>query len=1075
MIASFRLNRLASNRARHRTKAGAWAFLVLLPSVGWGQPEGAVFFADEMLPSDLSRDEVILKGNVVVHTDTLTVQCERGLYLGREGRFVAEGSVEVESGSLRAAAPRGVYWFEDSLAVLTDGATAREPGRLVLAQELWYHVGSDSLVAIGDVCVHDSARSLEAHGRRGWFARSRGTGLLEGSPVVRIAHEGGTTTSVRSSVLMLNDEGQRLTAQDSVRLLGQEVEARASLGTFFPSEGRGLLEGDPRVIRGTGVGKGDRIEIFMKEGQLQRVRMAGNAAWAEPAPEDTAFINELTAAVLDLQFADGSVDAVRARGSAGARYLRGGEDGGVNDVHGDTLTVLLREGQLARIDVVGNAHGRFVPLEGGEAQAVGYTAHTAQFDPEGDTVVLDGDATLTYETVSVEAQRVQVGVGRRSLVASGSPVLRDGDEQLVGERMSYSLRTGQGVVYTGETLLEKAFYRGAELARVGSRELNVRSGIFTTCDLENPHYAFWARRTKVYVKDKVVAEPVVVKLYGVPVLALPSWVFPIRKGRHSGFLTPDFSVRGPMGVGGTRNFFRDLGYYFVLGDYADLRLAADWEEDGPTVLRGRLRYAWRYRIEAGSLSGSFQAKRRDRGWKLDFGHRQQILFGFRLTADIHLAQSRRYLEDQILDQTQRMNASTLRSHATLSRSWSGTSFRASWTRVQDYVNDKTTETLPEAALSLPARTLFGGMSGSPGWWGTGAWSLSSRMHNRRVIREGDDELQTRASHSMSFNWSPTRILRYIRLQASTGFEEVWQFRDLPEDTVGDLGVTRWGRPKPLSLTASTKLYGLWEQPVGPLLALRHVVTPAVGLSYTPDFYLRGWDFVAESLPDEGDPYYQVLKLTPGKKLNLRLSNLFQVKLRGDKGVKKLNRLASLDLSTTYDMEGKTKDAWGDPAPWGNLRTSTSLQPSSMLDFTITANHQPKHRHGRLRTYALSSLTERSSIRVGGSLEGQPGKGWSLSLAHSLSRRGGGEVTSHSLSAMYSLGLTPGWRLSGSWSYDLKEDRTVSRSFHVERDLHCWEAVLDVQRSGVSWSYTILLRVKEPLYREIKVEHHERRF
>ncbi len=1034
------------------------------------QPRGWTFSADRMLPSDLSRNEIILEGAVVIRSDTLTVLCERGLYLGEEGRFMAEDSVRVYSGDLRARAPRGTYLFRDSIAVLSGGAEAREPGRVIRARELRYHSGTDSLAVKGNVAVFDSVRSLEARGDRGWFSRSTSTGQLDGAPEIRVIHEDGELTTVRARIMRILEGGRVLAAEDSVTLVAQGVEATGDRGTFYPEEGRGLLEGAPKVSRGAGRGSGDRMEVFMDGGKLRRVRMAGSASWVEPAPSDSSFQNELRADVLDLRFAGAAVGGVRARGDARALYLRGGEHGGMNDLRGDTLGLEFADGRLAAVDVVGDARGRYVPEEGGEAEAVDYEGAHAAFDLEADTAVLEGNAKLAYQTTTVEADRIDVEVGSRHLVATGSPILRDGDEELHGTRMRYDLSTGKGVVTTGETMLEKAFYRGSELARVGERELNVRSAVFTTCDREDPHYCFWSRRTKVYLKDRVVAEPVVLKVYGVPVLALPYWVFPIRRGRHSGFLTPDFSVRGPAGVGGTRNFFRNLGYYLVLGDYADARFAADWEEDGPTVLKGRLRYAWRYRIERGSLAGTFQAKERNRGWSLDFDHVQRLPLGFRLTADIRLAKSKSYLDNQLFDQAERMNASTLRSHATLSRSWQGTSFRGSWTRTEDFVNDKTTETAPDVSLSFPSGTLFGGKGEAPGWWGTATWSLGSRFHNKRVLQEGDDDLQTRATHALGLSWSPRRVLRHLNLRISTGFDETWQFRDRGND----LGKTRWGRPRAVSLSTSTKLYGLWERPVGPVVAARHVVTPTVTLSYTPDFFLYGWDFQGGTLPEEGDRYRPVLSAEPGKRLGLRLQNLFQVTIRTGDGEKRLDRLASLDFSTSYDMEGKSKDAYGDPAPWGPLQTSATFRPSERLDFSLDLNHSARHRRGKLRTYAFESLTERSSLKLRGTLDAQAGRTWTMSLSHSLRRGSGGDVTLHSLTADYTLGLTPGWRITGAWSYDIEGDRTVSRRFHLERDLHCWEAILDIQRSAAEWRYTILLRVKEALYRDIKIEHQERR-
>ena len=39
----------------------------------------------------------------------------------------------------------------------------------------------------------------------------------------------------------------------------------------------------------------------------------------------------------------------------------------------------------------------------------------------------------------------------------------------------------------------------------------------------------------------------------------------------------------------------------------------------------------------------------------------------------------------------------------------------------------------------------------------------------------------------------------------------------------------------ISLNANTKLYGLFAIPVGPIKVIRHVASPSIGFSWTPDF------------------------------------------------------------------------------------------------------------------------------------------------------------------------------------------------------------------------------------------------
>jgi hypothetical protein len=47
---------------------------------------------------------------------------------------------------------------------------------------------------------------------------------------------------------------------------------------------------------------------------------------------------------------------------------------------------------------------------------------------------------------------------------------------------------------------------------------------------------------KIYLKDKMVAKPVVFYIRNVPLLALPFWIFPIKPAATPGFLFPQFEL-----------------------------------------------------------------------------------------------------------------------------------------------------------------------------------------------------------------------------------------------------------------------------------------------------------------------------------------------------------------------------------------------------------------------------------------------------------------------------------------------------------------------------------------------------
>ena len=79
---------------------------------------------------------------------------------------------------------------------------------------------------------------------------------------------------------------------------------------------------------------------------------------------------------------------------------------------------------------------------------------------------------------------------------------------------------------------------------------------------------------KMIENDKLIARPVVFHVEQIPILALPFYIFPLKKGRHSGFLPFSF---GKFEKG--ERFVRNVGYYWAASEYFDLMSAMDYFEE----------------------------------------------------------------------------------------------------------------------------------------------------------------------------------------------------------------------------------------------------------------------------------------------------------------------------------------------------------------------------------------------------------------------------------------------------------------------------------------------------------------
>ena len=153
---------------------------------------------------------------------------------------------------------------------------------------------------------------------------------------------------------------------------------------------------------------------------------------------------------------------------------------------------------------------------------------------------LYGKSELQYQTIGLKSERVNVNWDDATLVAYGAadtakadsiigkPIMRDGGSEYHGDQVRYNFRTRKGKIKIGTTQMENGYYVGTQIKKVEPDVLCIADGTYTTCDAKDPHFYFESPKMKVFVRDKVVAEPVLFFVAGVPISALPCLSCPWR-------------------------------------------------------------------------------------------------------------------------------------------------------------------------------------------------------------------------------------------------------------------------------------------------------------------------------------------------------------------------------------------------------------------------------------------------------------------------------------------------------------------------------------------------------------------
>lgn len=659
---------------------------------------------------------------------------------------------------------------------------------------------------------------------------------------------------------------------------------------------------------------------------------------------------------------------------------------------------------------------------------VKYLAQKIEYDLKQDRILLVGKSRVAYKELRVEADTIEFHVKKDLLVARGKPVLWDSDKWMTGSQMTYSLKTKNGEVLNGRASFERGFYWGEKIRKIGPDQFNVSSGEFTTCSLATPHYWFWSRKMKIFNDDKVIAEPVVMFISGIPCAALPFWVFPIKKGRHSGFLVPRIGSSAYEG-----KYIKNLSYYEVLGDYADATLGGDLTEKIGWVTSWEGRYIYAPKISS-QLSGSYTdgGETRVKQLQINGSHQQSLGPKTNLTGQLDYVSTTQFLEGYTEDRTIRLDRN-LRSFASLQHSWSQASGYLVLDQTRNIDQKTVSQLLPQLTLSS-SRPLT-------------KWLFSSYNANgvNSVQKDSLQEIRHAGVNQDLSLSSSNKLFGWLSLSPNAAYHETWYDRDVNGVKNVRRGILTWG------LSANTTIYGVPKGRVGPFLSLRHIMNPSIGYSVVPP--LRQDRF------DSSFGYY-----TPSRSLSLGLRNTLQGKFGDPKNPKRWD-LATLDFSDGYNFKAVPGQRWGP------LATSAVLLPTNpVTQVRLSMQHDVYRKR-------LTSLTLQSSYTIGGKgsnvaaaglpdttgegeAESQPALPWNLSLGHTYSRGEDKSLTeSQQLWGTIRFYPTKHWRVEYAHRYDLKKKETISQDYTVYRDLHCWEANFVASVSGVQWSYGLKINIK----------------
>ena len=571
------------------------------------------------------------------------------------------------------------------------------------------------------------------------------------------------------------------------------------------------------------------------------------------------------------------------------------------------------------------------------------------YDVKNGMVKIYTEGDIQYQDMNLKADYIEMSMDDKVIYAYGipdstgtptRPVFTEKGTEYTMDTITYNINTEKAKIKGVLTQEGEGILRGGIVKKMPDNTINIAHGKYSTCDADHPHFYLAMTRAKAYPGKKVVWGPSYLVMEDVPIyfLGLPFGFFPLSKARSSGFIMPKVGEQSLKGF-----FLRDGGYYYVPNDYIDLRLLAGIYTLGSWEVSAASRYKKRYKYNGGFNINYAKEYFGDRG-SLDFGnmnnfrvqwtHSQDPKFrpnsSFAASVNFSTSNYNKYSSNNLNDYVSNQTNSSI----SYSKNWAGTPFSFSTNISHSQSNRDSTVSISfpnftfNVAQIYPFRRREG--VGKQRWYEKITLKYNTTFANSVTAKESDlfkketlKKMRTGMNHTIPVSTSIS-LFNYINFSPSANYQERWYFNKIrkewnPDENRVETVDTTYGfyRVYNYSFSASmnTRIYGMYQFKKGAAVqAIRHVMTPTVGFSYTPDFGQGKYGYYKPIQTDSTgrvgyySPYENGIYGVPGRgrsaSMSFSLNNTLEMKVRSKNdstGVKKVSVIDNLGFSGSYNF------------------------------------------------------------------------------------------------------------------------------------------------------------------------------
>ncbi len=258
----------------------------------------------------------------------------------------------------------------------------------------------------------------------------------------------------------------------------------------------------------------------------------------------------------------------------------------------------------------------------------------------------EGNVEVLYGEIKIEADKITYDFLNEEIEAEGNVVFKSKNGEIKTFHLLYNLKEKKGYFEGVEASFEGSYYfKGEKLEKIGENFYKLYKGEFTSCNPENPTWAFKVKKCKFQMEDYAYLSGTSFAIKNKSIIYIPYLIWPTKRDRSAGFLIPKF------GHSLERGSYLGISYFLPLGEPYDFTFGLDLFSKGYYGRNFRFRYFPKENFE-GKISGYLIKDEEEKNrWRVIFDHKQRAFSSFKLDAHIEALSDIDFLKEfeQVFD------------------------------------------------------------------------------------------------------------------------------------------------------------------------------------------------------------------------------------------------------------------------------------------------------------------------------------------------------------------------------------------------------------------------------------------